>query len=588
MLIAVKSRTDALRGATLRRIQPTVVLLAVILASSSSLPARTGRLAAPETASADVTPAAIPAAPMGWNSWNSFSNLIDAKIAMQQAKALVDGGMKAAGYEYVVIDEGWWKGTRDGEGNITVDPVQWPALKSGERAGDMANIAVYIHGLGLKAGIYTDVGKYGCGYAGPDIGPKFLGTGSEGHYERDFEQFAKWGFDYVKVDWCGGSDEKLIGSVQYAEIARAIQRAESVTGRRLYFSICEWGSQRPWNWAPGVGGSAANIWRTGGDIVEPVVEQAQDEAHLKRIVTLKNVLNAFDAGVHPDAQHTGYYNDLDMMVVGMRGMTEPWERIHVGLWALSSAPLMVGADLTHLKAPSLALLTNRELLAVHHDPLGLQAINVAEPQPGLQVWAKPLADPGKRAVVLLNRTDTAALIAVDWARLGLAAGPVRVRDVLAGRDLGSHESFFSAPIPAQDLVMLVVSGRSAPAMLYGTTAADNERIGGAVAEPCGNCPAGQSVKIGGNMALSFRNIKSAGTQAIVRVMYRNRSRTAVVARLAVNGDQTTGVAFPPTGDQSRAVALLLTLRGGDQPNVLEFSAPCGGVVALEGLAVSAW
>lgn len=582
----MKSRTDAPFGATLRRIQPGGVLLAVILASSSLL-ARTGPLAAPENASADVRPAATPAAPMGWNSWNSFSNLIDAKIAMQQAKALVDSGMKAAGYEYVVIDEGWWKGTRDDDGNIIVDPVQWPALKPGQRAGDMANIAAYIHGLGLKAGIYTDAGKYGCGYAGPDIGPKYPGTGSEGHYERDFEQFAKWGFDYVKVDWCGGSDEKLTGSVQYAEIARAIERAESVTGRRLYFSICEWGSQRPWTWAPGVGGSAANIWRTGGDIVEPVVEQARDEAHRKRIVTLKNVLNAFDAGVHPEAQHTGYYNDLDMMVVGMRGMTESWERIHVGLWALSSAPLMVGADLTRLKAPSLALLTNHELLAVHHDPLGLQAIKVAEPQPGLQVWAKPLAERGKRAVVLLNRTDAAAPIAVDWARLGLADGPASVRDLLARRDLGSHESSFSATVPAQDLVMLVVSGRAAPTTLYGATATGNERIGDAVAEPCGNCPAGQSVTIGGNKALSFRNIKSPDTQAVVRVMYRNRSRTAVVGRLSVNGSQTTGVAFPPTGDESRAVALLLTLRVGDQPNVLEFGAPCGAAVALEGLAVSA-
>jgi hypothetical protein len=588
MSMPVMSRADARLGATLQRIQPGGVLLAVILASSSSLLARTGPLAASGSALADVKPAAIPAAPMGWNSWNSFSNLIDAKIAMQQAKALVDSGMKAAGYEYVVIDEGWWKGTRDGDGNIIVDPAQWPALKPGQRAGDMANIAAYVHALGLKAGIYTDAGKSGCGYAGPDIGPKYPGTGSEGHYERDFEQFAKWGFDYVKVDWCGGSDEKLIGSVQYAEIARAIQRAESVTGRRLYFSICEWGSQRPWNWAPGVGGIGADIWRTGGDIVEPVVEQAQDEAHRKRIVTLKNVLNAFDAGVHPEAQHTGYYNDLDMMVVGMRGMTESWERIHVGLWTLSSAPLMVGADLARLKAPSIALLTNHELLAVHHDPLGLQAIKVAESQPGLQVWAKPLADAGKRAVVLLNRTDAAAPISVDWARLGLAAGPASVRDLLARRDLGSHESSFSATVPAQDLVMLVVSGSAVPATLYGATATGNERIGGAVAEPCGNCPVRQSVTIGGNKALSFRNIKSAGTQAFVRVVYRNRSRTAIVARLTVNGAQTAGVAFPPTGDESRAVTLLLTLRAGDQPNVLEFGAPCGAAVTLEGLAVSAW
>ena len=115
------------------------------------------------------------------------------------------------------------------------------------------------------------------------------------------------------------------------------------------------------------------------------------------------------AGIHPEAQHTGYYNDLDMMVIGMRGMTEPWERVHMGLWALSGSPLMVGADITRLKRSSLAMFTNTNILAVHNDLLGVQAVKVAEPKPGLQVWAKPLAMPGKRAVVLLNRTESAAV-----------------------------------------------------------------------------------------------------------------------------------------------------------------------------------
>jgi Alpha galactosidase A len=144
------------------------------------------------------------AAPMGWNSWNSFANIVNSEIVQQQAKALASNGLKEAGYEYVVIDEGWWLGERDAAGNIVVNPKQWPAIKSGQKDGDMANIADYIHSLGLKAGIYTDAGRDGCSMY-PDSGPKYMNTGSEGHYEQDFLQFSKWGFDYVKVDWCGGA-----------------------------------------------------------------------------------------------------------------------------------------------------------------------------------------------------------------------------------------------------------------------------------------------------------------------------------------------------------------------------------------------
>jgi hypothetical protein len=495
--------------------------------------------------------------------------------------------MKAAGYQYAVIDEGWWKGERDREGNIVVDAQQWPALKPGQKAGDMSNLAEYIHSLGLKAGIYTDAGKNGCGFAGPDSGPKYPGTGSEGHYDRDFLQFAKWGFDYVKVDWCGGAEEKLAGATQYAEVAQAIRKAEAATGRRLYLSICEWGSQRPWNWAPGVGGSTADVWRTGGDIVEPVVEALTDEAHLKRVVTLKNVFKAFDAGIHPEAQHTGYYNDLDMMVLGMRGMTEPWERVHMGLWALSGSPLMVGADLTRLKKPSLAMLTSRDILAVHNDALGVQAVKVAEPQPGLQVWAKPLAMSGKRAVVLLNRTESAAPIAVEWSQVGLASSTANVRDLFGARDVGQYDKVYRTTVPAGDLVMLVVSGQDNPATLYGAAQAGNELAGGAVAEPCRNCPGGRSVTIGGKKSLAFKGVSSAAP-AFVRIVYRNSSQATVVARLTVNESQTTAVAFPPTGEEQRAVTLRLNLGQQDHLNVLGLAAPSGGEIALSAIAVASW
>lgn len=559
-------------------------LASIFVVLTCSLPAASAQ---PAALAAKVKPAAIHISPKGWNSWNSFANLIDAKIAMAQAQALVDTGMKNAGYQYVTIDEGWWQGERDANGNIVVDPERWPALKPGEKAGDMANIARYIHSLGLKAGIYTDAGEFGCGMY-PDLGPKYPHTGAYGHYEQDFLQFSKWGFDYVKVDWCGGADAKLIGSLQYAEIARAIRRAERITGRPLYFSICEWGSQQPWTWAAGVGGVDSTIWRTGGDIVAPVIESATDADHLKRVVTLKNVFDSYDAGVHPEGQHTGYYNDLDMMVIGMRGIKEPWERIHMGLWALHSAPLNVGADLTHLSKASLAILNNAEVLAVHDDVLGVQAIKVAEPQPGLQVWARPLAGAGKRAVVLLNRTETPAPITLEWAKLGLAGNSASARDLFAQRDLGNLNAGYTATVPAQDLVMLVVTGEEKEAAFQSAASPENVLIGGAVAAACPECPEGKSVTIGGNKVLSVKGMKSAANQGYLRVIYRNRSKAPIVGNVSVNGGAVTGVAFPPTGEELRAITVEVKLQGNGAPNFFEFSAPSGEEVALAGVSLSAW
>jgi hypothetical protein len=338
---------------------------------------------------------AVPLPPMGWSSWNSFSNTIDSEITLQQARAMISTGMHKAGYQYVNIDEGWWLGERDQDGNIVVDPKAWPALTPGERPGDMANIVRAIHALGLKAGIYTDAGADGCSTGGPDLGPSYPHTGSEGHYEQDYLQFAKWGFDYVKVDWCGGDKEKLDPAIQYAEIARAIARAESITGHRLYFSICNWGVNSPWTWAPGVGGVTADIWRTSGDIVAPIVANSKNSG---RKASFPGVLSNFDQGIHPEAQHTGFYNDPDMMVLGMPGLTDAQNRVHMGLWAISGAPLLVGADLTKLSDATRATLTNPDVIAVDQDALGLQAVKVAEPERGLEVWSKALAKPGERTV----------------------------------------------------------------------------------------------------------------------------------------------------------------------------------------------
>ena len=462
---------------------------------------------------------------MGWNSWNSFANIVNSQIVQQQAKALASNGMKEAGYEYVVIDEGWWRGERDAAGNIVVDPKQWPAIQPGQKAGDMANIAAYIHSLGLKAGIYTDAGSDGCSMY-PDSGPKYINTGSEGHYDQDFLQFSKWGFDYVKVDWCGGAKEKRSGAVQYAQIAHAIQRAEKTTGRKLFFSICEWGSQNPWFWAPGVGGIESTIWRTGGDIIPPVVESLHDAEHDKRVISSRNVLDSFEAGLHPEAQHTGYYNDLDMMVMGMRGMTDALDRIHMGLWAISSAPLMVGSDLTRLSPATLSLLTNKEALAIHNDPYGLQPIEVTEPAPGVQIWAKPMAIGGRRAVAILNGTDASAEVKVDWDKLGLKGPPKELRDVWRGRDIDTGDATMS--VPAHDLALLTVDGEEKTPAEYLANQNDITRI------------------------------QATRGPTFARLQYTNASGHTVVAPVKSTSGLSTALALPPTvGSVTGTIGLIL-------------------------------
>jgi hypothetical protein len=360
----------------------------------------------------------------------------------------------------------------------------------------------------------------------PDSGPKYVNTGSEGHYEQDFEQFSKWGFDYVKVDWCGGAKEKRSGAVQYAQVARAIQRAEKITGRRLFFSICEWGSQNPWFWAPGVGGIESAVWRTGGDIIPPVVESLHDAEHEKRVIALKNLLDSFDAGLHPEAQHTGYYDDLDMMVMGMRGMTDAMDRIHMGLWAIASAPLMVGSDLTRLSPASLALLTNREALAIHNDAYGLQPIKVAEPAVGVQVWAKPMAVAGRRAIAVLNRTDSSAQVRIDWGRLGLDGAPRSLRDVWNGRDLAAEAAF---SVPAQDLLLLSVDGADKKPAEY---LANQAEIAGIQAT-------------GGPTFAVLEYANTSGQVAVVRVKSTSGLSTALaLAPTAGSGTGTVGLILP--------------------------------------------
>ncbi|MEU0214794.1 RICIN domain-containing protein [Streptomyces sp. NPDC006265] len=510
------------------RVTARALALALALAGLAALDGHesSAPLAA-EPVAVSTTQTGVTPPPMGWASWNSFASSIDHNVIKQQTDALVSSGMAAAGYQYVNLDDGWWQGDRDANGNIVVDENLWP--------GGMKAMADYIHSKGLKAGIYTDAGKQGCGYYFPTTRPAAPNTGMEGHYQQDLETFQRWGFDYVKIDWCGGQKEGLDQETQYKAIAAANEAATAVTGHQLVLSFCEWGSGLPWNWATGYG----DLWRTSTDVI-----------FWGQTPTTAKMLTNFDKALHPAAQHTGSYNDPDMLMTGMSGLSAAQNRLHMGLWAISGAPLLAGNNLTTMSTTTRDILTNREMIAIDQDPRGLQGVKVAEDTRNLQVYGKVLAGTGKRAVLLLNRTSSSASITVRWADLGLTSAPASVRNVWTGTDAGSSGTGYTTTVPAGDAVLLTVSGTEASGSTYeDTTTATTPTFGNVTAS-------------------------SAGTK-LVDITYANVGSTTRRATLQVNGQYKYVVAFPPTGSATtyRTVSVLAHLA--KRANTVKFAALSG-------------
>ncbi|HEY5214804.1 MAG TPA: glycoside hydrolase family 27 protein [Acidobacteriaceae bacterium] len=357
--------------------------------------------------------------PMGWNSWNKFAcKGINEEVIRASADAIASNGMKDAGYQYVNMDD-CWQISRDAAGNIVADPQKFP---SGIKA-----LADYVHSKGLKLGIYTDAGTKTC--AGR--------PGSMGHEYQDAEQYAKWGIDYVKEDWCS----TLPG--QSSEASYTLMRdALAATGRPIVFSICEWGSTKPWLWAGPVG----NSWRSTGDIQDCWdCKKPWGGNGLLRIIDQMDPLYSY-AG-------PGHWNDPDMLEVGNGGMTNDEYRVHFSMWALFSAPLLAGNDLEHMTPEVREILLNKDVIAIDQDPMGIQGHRVQK-SGDLEVWSKQLGD-GGRAVVLLNLSAKPATIAADWRDIGYPpALPAAVRDLWAHKDLAQHTGSFSAEVPSHGAVMV--------------------------------------------------------------------------------------------------------------------------------------
>lgn len=511
---------------------------------------------------------AVPRPPMGWASWNSFASVINSNTIKAQVDAFVSAGLPAAGYQYVNIDEGWWQGARDSAGNIVVNSTQWP--------GGMAAIASYIHSKGLKAGIYTDAGKNGCGFYFPTPSgtPAAPNTGSEGHYQQDMVQFAQWGFDFVKVDWCGGDAEGLDPRATFQAVSAAVAAANAITGHPLVLSICEWGRQNPWNWGAGLGA----MWRSSTDLI-----------FFGQSASLGPVLASFDQAQHPASQHTGFVNDPDMLTIGMPGLSTAQGRTEMSLWAISGAPLLAGNNLATMTAATAAILKNAEVIAVDQDPRGLQGVKVAEDGAGLQVYGKVLAGSGRRAVLLLNRTAAAATMTARWADLGLTAASASVRNLWTATTLGSFATSFSASVPANDSVLVTVTGTDAASATFEAEAAGNVRGGAAAPVACAACSGGTKIGSIGNGAantLRFAGVAASATgPAVVTIAYTNGDTATRTATLTVNGQGPTVVAFPPTGSWTTpgTVSVIASLARGS--NTLTFGNASALAPDLDAVAV---
>jgi alpha-galactosidase len=311
----------------------------------------------------------------------------------------------------VVIDD-CWQVARDSAGTIVADPQRFP---SGIKA-----LADYVHSKGLKFGIYTDAGLKTCQGR----------PGSYAYEAQDARTYAGWGVDYTKVDWCYA--DSLDAVSRYTVVRDALRAA----GRDIVFSICEWGQNHPWGWAPGVG----NLWRTTGDIEDKWT----------------SMLDNLDVNSqYRDAAGPGHWNDPDMLEVGNGGMSWDEYRAHFSLWAIMAAPLIAGNDLRSLNDSTLAILLNRDVIAVDQDSLGAQGTLIAQQNGLLQVWMKPLAD-GSRAVALLNRSEKPAEIGTSLKRLGITAKSATVRDLWAHADRDAVTDRVRVTVPAHGVVMVKI------------------------------------------------------------------------------------------------------------------------------------
>ena len=368
--------------------------------------------------------------PMGWNSWNTFQTNINEELVKGVADIMVTSGMKDAGYTYIVLDDGWMAMERDPKtGDLIPDPKKFP--------NGLKPVINYVHSKGLKFGLYNCAGTKTCaGY-----------PGTRGYEYQDARFYASLGIDYLKFDWC--YTEGINAKEAYTTMSKALKAA----GHPIVFSLCEWGSNKPWEWAAPVG----HLWRTTGDIFPQF-----DSTHridqwtalgMMHIVDLQNGLRKY-AG--PD-----HWNDPDMLEVG-NGMTVAEDRTHFSIWCMLAAPLMAGNDIRKMNQATKNILTNKDVIAVDQDSLGIEGFKYND-KDSLQTWFKPLNN-GDWAACFLNRSSVSKPVTFNWQdenvsdtlfnkALDARTVTYKLRDLWTKKDAGTTKKPLKATIASHDILM---------------------------------------------------------------------------------------------------------------------------------------
>lgn len=368
--------------------------------------------------------------PMGWNSWNTFKTDINEQLIKDIADAYLLHGLKEAGYQYIVIDDGWMAMERDQNGYLVPNKEKFP--------NGLKPVIDYVHSKGLKFGIYNCAGAKTCaGY-----------PGSRGHEYQDARTYAEWGVDYLKYDWC--NTEKLNAEGAYMTMRDALYAAK----RPVVFSICEWGDNNPWLWGKPIG----HLWRTTGDIAN--CWDCEDDHGtwsswgVLRIVNMRKDIRQYSG--------PGHWNDPDMMEVG-NGMSVSEDRAHFSLWSMLAAPLMMGNDVRNMKKETIEILTNKEVIAIDQDALGIEGFRHTTID-SVEVWVKPLVNE-QWAVCFLNLKKNKTSFVFDWTAhiitdelskkvFNPKANTYKIRNVWTKRDEGTTKQRLAVTIPSHDVVML--------------------------------------------------------------------------------------------------------------------------------------
>jgi len=375
------------------------LMLFAFAPKAQSAPPQVAQSAPPQAAQVAATP------PMGWNSWNYFADKVTDKDIRNAADEIVASGMKDAGYIYINIDD-TWEAERDANGE----------LHTNSKFPDMKALADYVHSKGLKIGIYSGPGPKTCGGY----------TGSLGHEAQDARMYAGWGIDYLKYDLCSFIPEVMEKQAPHDKAQQmrlmiaAYQKmgdALKATGRPIVFSLCQYGWDAVWEWAPELGG---NLWRTTGDI----------DPHWDRIYAILSQQEGLEKYAGP-----GHWNDPDMLEVGNGDLTLAENRSHFSMWAMLAAPLLAGNDLPHMKPEIKSILMNHDVIAIDQDPLGRQASRVYS-DGEVDVWARHL-EGGAMAIAVLNAGSdrySTHPFHLDLEKLGLH-GAQQAKDLWTGKEM---------------------------------------------------------------------------------------------------------------------------------------------------------